>query len=267
MPGIFKTQYGSIHYDVCGEGEPVVLVHGTPWSSYTWHKIVPKLAKAHKIYTYDLVGYGCSEMKDGQSVSLDIQTDVFSELLDYWGLKSPKVVAHDFGGAISLRAHLLNGQDFKKLALMNVVAMAPWGSPFFAHVREHEAAFAGVPPYIHEAIVETYIRSALFADLSPDELTLLVSPWLSERGQSAFYRQIAQADQKYTDEVEPLYGSIRCPVQILWGESDDWIPLETGRRLHKAIPRSEFHQITTAGHLVQLENAPEVLSYLTEFLS
>jgi len=153
-----------------------------------------------------------------------------------------------------LRSHLLDGRDYRKLVLMNVVALAPWGSPFFAHVQRHEAAFAGVPAYIHKAIVETYIRGAMFGDLNEKSFEALVDPWLSEKGQSAFYRQIAQADQKYTDEIELLYGDIRCPVQILWGENDDWIPIETGRRLYDAIPQSEFHPVPEAGHLVQFDS-------------
>jgi len=75
-----------------------------------------------------------------------------------------------------------------------------------------------VPDYIHKAIVETYIRAALFGEFEKDDFDALVSPWLSEGGQAAFYRQITQADQTYTDEVEPRYKDIRYPVQILWGE-------------------------------------------------
>lgn len=75
-----------------------------------------------------------------------------------------------------------------------------------------------MPAYIHKAIVETYIRAALFGELEKDDFDSLVSPWLSEDRQAAFYRQIAQADQTYTDEVEPRYKDIRYPVQILWGE-------------------------------------------------
>ena len=51
----------------------------------------------------------------------------------------------------------------------------------------------------------------------------LVAPWRGEAGQAAFYRQIAQADQRYTDEIEPLHPSLRLPVQVVWGTEDTWI--------------------------------------------
>lgn len=93
-----------------------------------------------------------------------------------------------------------------------------------------------------------------------------MQPWLGDPGQAAFYRQIAQMDQRYTLEVQPLYPTIRCPVQILWGEKDQWIPIERGRELHKMIPGSLFHPIQNAGHLVQ-EDAPEaIVAALLRFL-
>jgi pimeloyl-ACP methyl ester carboxylesterase len=179
---------------------------------------------------------------------------------------SPSVIAHDFGGAATLRAHLLHGSEFKRLLLMDVVALAPWGSPFFAHVQKHEAAFAGVPDYIHDAIVRTYIKGATHQAPNTDQLDELVKPWSTEEGKSAFYRQIAQADQKYTDEIEPLFSQIRCPVSILWGEKDEWIPAETGMRLHAAIPQSTFELVPKAGHLVQFDNPHFVQERVEEFL-
>jgi pimeloyl-ACP methyl ester carboxylesterase len=73
-------------------------------------------------------------------------------------------------------------------------------------------------------------------------------------------------DERYTQEAESLYPMIRCPVQILWGEEDQWIPIERGRALHAMIPGSQFHAIRNAGHLVQ-EDAPEaIVAALLRFL-
>ena len=66
---------------------------------------------------------------------------VFADLLAHWGLERPHVVAHDFGGAVSLRAHLLHGATFASLALIDVVALRPWGSPFFSLVNNHAEVF------------------------------------------------------------------------------------------------------------------------------
>ena len=56
--------------------------------------------------------------------------------------------------------------------------------------------------------------------MGDEETEPYIKPWLGKEGQAAFYRQIEQNDQRYTDEVEPLYGQIERPVLILWGEED-----------------------------------------------
>ena len=146
-----KTPAGTVAWGKAGTGPPLVLAHGWPWSSYAWHRVIPALAKHFTVYWYDMPGYGQSEMHEDQRTSLDVQGEVFAVMLAQWGLDRPKVVAHDFGGASTLRAHLLHGVDFERYVLMNVVAMRPWGSAFFDHVGRHVDAFAGLPPHIHEA--------------------------------------------------------------------------------------------------------------------
>ena len=175
-------------------------------------------------------------MRTDQDVSLAIQGRLFAALLEHWHLTRPDVVAHDFGGCTALRGYLLHGCEYRSLTLIDPVALAPWGSPFVRHVREHEAAFAGLPPYIHAAIVPAYIAGAAFRSLSAQALQLYVDPWLSESGQAAFYRQIAQMDQRYTDEIESRYSEIRCPVMILWGRRTAGSRSHAGRELASRIP-------------------------------
>jgi pimeloyl-ACP methyl ester carboxylesterase len=260
LPETFYFEGQAVHFGCVGRADrpPLVLVHGTPFSSLVWRRIAPYLAEHRQVFYYDLLGYGRSEKRSGQDVSLAVQGRLFAELLHHWRLMKPDVVAHDFGGCTSLRAHLLHGCDYGSLTLIDPVALAPWGSPFVRHVRDHEAAFAGLPPYIHAAIVPAYIAGAAFHPLSASTLQLYVEPWLGESGQAAFYRQIAQMDQRYTDEIEARYGEVRCPVSIFWGERDNWIPLERGYELAKRIAGSRLRVIPVAGHLVQ-EDAPEVL--------
>jgi pimeloyl-ACP methyl ester carboxylesterase len=191
---------------------------------------------------------------------------LLAALLDHWGLERPDVVAHDFGGATVLRASLLNNRRYRSLTLIDPVALAPWGSPFVRHVRKHEGAFVDLPPYIHEAILPAYISGAARRPLSAEALRLYVEPWLGPAGQAAFYRQIAQMDQHYTDEIEDRYGEIDCPTMILWGEDDAWIPIDRGRALASRIPNAMFRPVPDAGHLVQ-EDAPEaIVAALLEFL-
>lgn len=262
-----ETQHGRVATGVAGSGPDLVLAHGWPWSSFAWHRVIPDLASSFRVHWYDMPGFGASDKGAGKKTSLDVQGEVFAEMLKHWQLASPRVWAHDFGGAVTMRAHLLHGCAFDRLILMNVVAMRPWGSAFFDHVGRHVAAFRGLPPHIHEAIVHAYIRGALVCDLKDDDAAKLAAPWLSDDGAASFYEQFAQADEAYTAEIEPDFGNLRCPTRVLWGADDPWIPLDRGRALNAAIGQAELITLDGLGHLPQLEAPQRVLDAARPFLS
>src|SRR6185312_16265706 len=137
-----------------GAGPPLVLCHGTPWSSALWGPIARALADRFTVHLWDMRGFGTSTMAADQDVSLGEQGQLFAELVRHWRLpEPPRVVAHDIGGAVALRA-------------------AP----------------------LHEALVRAYIAGAAHRPLPPAAHDALTAPWLGPAGQPAFYRQIAQAD-------------------------------------------------------------------------
>jgi len=254
----FNFRGQSVAWDAIGEGEPLVLIHGTPFSSQVWRRIAPWLAGDRRVYYFDLLGYGASEMRDGQDVSLAVQNELLAALLQEWGLERPEVLCHDFGGATALRGYYLNGLRYSRLTIIDAVAVAPWGSPFVQHVRQYEPAFAGLPAYAHAAMLAAYLQSAAHQPLSEEAQAVYAAPWTGPTGQPAFYRQIAQMDQRYTDEVEALYGPMEGEVRILWGEADDWIPIERGRKLAEKLAGGVLTPVPNAGHLVQ-EDAPEAV--------
>lgn len=263
---VVDTSTGTVAAGCTGDGPPVILAHGWPWSSYSWHRVIPKLAKRYRVYWYDMPGYGKSSKQAEQRTSLDIQGQVFSEMLSHWRLDRPSVVAHDFGGATTLRAHLLHGCEYDHYVLMNVVAMRPWGSAFFDHVGRHVEAFLELPPPIHKAVVTAYIQGAIVAGIHGDDLDQLVEPWLTEEGHGSFYRQFAQADERFTAEIEPQFGHVRCPTSIIWGEADPWIPLDRGIALHRLMPNASFETLEGIGHLPQLEAPEKVVNRLLDLL-
>lgn len=264
----FRSTSGEVRWGSLGDPgqDPVVLLHGTPFSSYVWRAVARALARRHQVFVWDMPGYGVSEKSAGQDVSLAAQGRVFTELLAHWGLEEPLVVAHDFGGAVSLRAHLLHGARYRALALVDPVALSPWGTPFFRLVGEHSEVFEQLPPALHHALVREYISSASSPGLHPVVLDRLIQPWLGDLGQAAFYRQIAQADQLHTDEVQDRYGEIGFPTLVCWGQDDTWLPMEKGRELTARIPGARLEPIAGAGHLVQEDAPAELTAALAAFL-
>jgi pimeloyl-ACP methyl ester carboxylesterase len=248
----------TVAWDRFGSGPDLVLCHGTPWSSTLWRPVAERLAATHTVHLWDMPGYGQSSMDPAHAVDLGVQGELLADLLVAWGLDRPHVVAHDYGGAVSLRAALLHGATYASLALVDVVALRPWGSPFFRLVAEHADVFTQLPPAIHRGVVEAYVRGASHRGLTAAQLDGLTAPWLDDAGRAAFYRQIAQADERFTAELEPLLGTLDLPVHVVWGRDDTWIPVDRATRLHDAIPGATLRVVDDAGHLVQYD-APEVL--------
>jgi pimeloyl-ACP methyl ester carboxylesterase len=262
----FATEEGEHAWDRLGEGPPVVLVHGTPWSSWTWRRIAPRLAERFSVHVFDLLGFGASDKRPGQDVSLAGHGARLAALLEHWRLERPALVAHDIGGATALRAHLLHGREVAALALADVVALAPWGSPFYRLVHDHEIVFEQLPAAIHEGVLRAYVGTAQPAPLDPEVEAALIAPWLGPAGQSAFYRQIAQGTQRDTDEFEPLLGSIGVPTLVVWGDADPWLPATLGAELAERIPGARLELLPGAGHLVQEDEPGELTRLLAEHL-
>ncbi|MGH8876914.1 MAG: alpha/beta fold hydrolase [Stackebrandtia sp.] len=255
----FTWRGRSVAWDTLGSGPPVVMCHGTPWSSRLWAPFARALSREFTVYLWDMPGYGQSSMSPEHVVDIGTQGELLAELLRHWKLDAPHVLAHDIGGAVSLRAHLLHGAGYASLALVDVVALRPWGSPFFRLVAENAAPFTAQPAAVHRGALEAYIRTASHKDLSAEWLAALTDPWCTPEGQRAFYQQIAEADERYTDEIQDRYPDIAIPVAIVWGAEDTWIPRDRATRLAEMIPGAETEIIAEAGHLIHCD-APVELS-------
>ncbi|WP_073386515.1 alpha/beta fold hydrolase [Jatrophihabitans endophyticus] len=250
-----------------GSGPPLVFCHGTPWSSRLWAPFAAALADEFTVYLWDMPGYGASSKRADHDVDLSVQGAAFTALLEHCDLDRPHVVAHDYGGAVSLRTHLLDDVAYASLCLVDVVALRPWGSPFFTLVKDNANVFAQLPAAVHRGALEAYISGASHRGLRPEDLAMLTAPWCDDEGQAAFYRQIAQADERLTAELEPLLPGLTTPTHIIWGENDTWIPADRAHRLHEAIPTSTLALVAEAGHLIQLDQPVALATQLRHWLT
>jgi pimeloyl-ACP methyl ester carboxylesterase len=256
---VFDWEGRRLAWARAGTGPPVVFCHGTPWSSRVWAPYAEALADRFTVHLWDLPGYGRSSKDPAHPVHAGVHAQALRALLDHWGLDRPHVVAHDLGGLVALRAHLVHGVTYASLFLVDVVAIPPSGSPFFRFVQEHPGVLDRLPAYVHEAIVRAYIGNATYRGLDPADLDALVEPWTGVEGQPAFYRQIEDYDLDLLDENERALPGLDLPVGILWGAEDAWIPIATGRRLAALIPGATLTEVPEAGHLVQYD-APAALA-------
>ena len=251
-----ETSGGEVAYGVFGEGPPVVLVHGTPSRSFIWREVGLTLAENHSVYVYDLLGFGDSERGEGVDVSIAAQGRALVELVEVWGLEEPGAAGHDIGAAVVLRAHLLENTPFERVALLDAVALTPWGTPALRHVKEHLGAYRTMPPDVFEAYVAARIRETTVRPINEEAFEAYLSQWCGPEGQAAYLRKDEALIERDTAEIEPLLGSIGVPVRVVWGEEDAWVEPSEATTLAETIPGAEARFVEGAGHFV-MEDAPE----------
>jgi len=262
----FEWEGRRIAWTRVGSGPPVVFCHGTPFSSRVWWPYAEALATDFTVHVWDLPGYGRSSMESDHRVAADVHAQALAALLPHWGLDRPQVVAHDLGGLVALRAHLVEGAAYASLFLVDVVAIPPSGSPFFRFVQENSQLLTQLPGYIHDAVVRAYVGNASHRGLTAAELDALVEPWTGEVGQAGFYRQIADYDLALLEENERRLGDLDLPVRILWGAEDTWIPIETGRRFAGLVRGAALTEVPGAGHLMQYDAPVALATALRDWL-
>ncbi len=262
-----RTALGTVAWDRFGTGLPIVLVHGTPSSSFLWRKVVPPLAERFSVHVLDLVGYGESERTGLTDMSITAQGRALAELLRGLGLEQPGIAGHDIGAATVLRAHLIEGAAAGRIVLVDAVALSPWNTPATRHIREHLAAYQTMPAHFYEQIVAAHLLTAVHRPLEAGVLAGYLAQWRGDEGQAAYFRKIAQWTDDDVGGLQPLLGSLSVPVRLLWGAEDRWLDITVGERLLAAIPGAELVVIPGAGHFSPEDEPEQVATELAAFFS
>lgn len=267
LGGRQRTSVGEVAYGVVGEGPPVVLVHGTPSRSYIWRGVAAVLADRFTVYVYDLLGFGDSERSAGVDVSIAAQGRALAELVEGWGLEGPRVAGHDIGGAVVLRAHLTEGAPFERIALLDALVLTPWGTPALRHVKEHLGCYRTMPTDVFESYVAARLEQTTSRPMDASAFEAYLSQWRGVAGQAAYLRKDEALLERDTADLEPLLGSVRVPVRIVWGEEDAWIDPGQAETLASTMPTAEVRLVEGAGHFVTEDAPGEVVRLLREFFS
>ena len=282
----FRTDHYEyiIHWTCLGldSGPPLIFIHGTPWSSYIWTPYVKALSSRYKVYLFDNPGFGKSSGGKPLSAtanppdldaSLAGQARAFAALYKSWGFtddRLPHIVAHDVGGLISLRANILHGCEYASLCLVDVVAICPFGSPFFRLVAQYPSVFDSIPGAVFQGMVRAYIQGASFKPLPSSVEERLLNPWSAggRQGQEGFIRQMVQADQRHVEVVEGRYSEVgaKIPVKVIWGQEDRWIPVDRAEKLGKMIKAREVVLVEEAGHLIMFDQPERLASEIAMWL-
>lgn len=264
LPERFDVGDGTVRWGSFGSGPPLVLLHGTPFSSFIWRDIVPVLARDHQVYVWDMLGFGQSS-RTAPDVSLRRQAMIFVDLLEHWTVSAPRVVAHDVGGAVALRAALLHDVTFESLTLIDAATVSGWGDGgFFQAVHQHPEVFEALPGWANAALIDAKIRSGSHVGLRAEALASYTAQWAGAEGARAFYRQYAQGGEDNTNELQDRLRLLDIPIHVIWGEDDAWLGIDYAQRLVTTLPsHARFSIINGAGHMVPEDQPGALLRLLS----
>ena len=234
-----------------------------------WQDLATSLSSRYNVYLYDHPGFGISrpyhrlvDAADHEQVDLDaslvLRAEASAALFKHWDMANPPhVVSHDNGGLVSLRLLLDHDIKFASLCLIDVVAIGPFGLPFFKLVAENESVFTAIPINLIEGFVRAYVKTATCKSLPKEVEDMLSAPWLAGgvQGSERFLKEMVQAHYRDTGVIENQYTRVGglLPTKVIWGRDDAWLPVEIAQRLKKALNAEDLVIIEEAGHLVQYD--------------
>jgi len=259
LPGV------QLHYEVNGDGPPLVLVHGSAVDGQTWDEVVPALARDYRVIVYDRRGYGRSTHKpvrDHRVHAADLVA-----VLERVAAEPAAVVGWSSGGSIALAVATQRPDLLRSL----VVVEAPFhgqrfmnGSVLRTLVRLKGKQLRGQPV----AALEEFLRfgSAYrtggnaydeLGDLDRQRLRAYPGPVLAEWDPHPF---------GVMHEHISTRAVARTTVPLTWilgGEGSPWM-VKLHDRVVRRRPDIRTVVIPGASHLVHLEKPVEFVTAVRE---
>lgn len=219
-----------VGYSERGTGPPLLLLNGMAVSGRAWPEPwLSRLERSFRLLLIDNRGTGSSP-DTGETFSMaDLARDG-AEVLDRSGVDHAHVFGHSMGGMIALTLAIEHPERVGRLVLS---ATSPGQA-------------MGVPP-------EPEVRARLAAMLSDS----------SQSDASVILRQV----QAMSGFDSSRLGDVQAETLLLHGEVDPLVPVENGRRLAGAIPRSRLEVLPGVGHLVIAEATDQAAKVVEDFLA
>jgi len=254
-----------IAYLEMGQGEPVILLHGCPFSTYEWRDVAPALAKHFRVIAPDLIGLGDTPVRLNEDYRLPEDVKMVQALMDKLRIKSARFIGHDHGGAMVqlLMQHDPNRVDMA--ILTNVEAYDLW--PSKPEIPDLELITNPITsPLIYQALQFRAVQRHMYAIAVANPATLtdktldgfaathLASGLRWQRLRRFFVWQLDPTHNHLTMEAVPAMRQFAKPTLILWGEKDTNFGADIAIRLAKDIPGvAGLQWMKNSAHLPMLE--------------
>ncbi|MFF9113770.1 MULTISPECIES: alpha/beta fold hydrolase [unclassified Streptomyces] len=275
-----ETEEASVFVRYGGEGPPVVLLHGHPRTSATWHRVAPLLVdRGFTVVCPDLRGYGRSRgpapAPDHAAHSKRALAGDVVAVMRALGHDRFSLVGHDRGAAVAFRLVLDHPQAVRRVALIDCLPISEHLAritPEFATQWWHWFFFAqpDTPERVINADPDAWYRGdpQIMGQENHDEFREATRNPEVVRAMLEDYRAGLTVDRRHEEEDRAAGTRVTCPALILWSLRDDLEqlygdPLRIWRDWATDV---RGHGIDSGHHVA--EEAPQALAAsLADFLT
>lgn len=248
-----KINDWNINYEVLGNGNPVILLHGWLATLETMRPIANNLSQNFKVYLVDVVGFGKSDLPE-HPLNSDDFGNFLKDFVDTLKIKNPILIGHSNGGRMIINAVGRGLVSAKKVVLIDSAGIKPKRS--FSYYLK--IAFYKTGKFILNLLPNTK-RIKSFKEK------------LRNNVGSSDYRASANVLKEtmkiiLNEDLTYLLPKISVPTLLFWGTLDTATPISDGRKMEKLIPDCGLIEYAGSTHFSYLENINNVNSVLNEFL-
>jgi 2-hydroxymuconate-semialdehyde hydrolase len=258
---------GRLAYVEAGQGEPILLIHGIPTSSFLWRNVIPHLARDFKVFAVDLLGFGDSDKPEHADLSIVGQVEHLRVFMDKVGWEKGSIAGHDIGGGIAQLMAVEHPELVTKLVLLDTIAYDSWPEPSIERLKDPGWDERMKELDLSKGFRKSLERGIFHKDRVDDELVSeYVRPFGDLQGRRAYLR-CARALR-----TEDLLGRMKeveeadVPTLIIWGEADDYQLVKYGERLRERMRKANLVVVKEAGHFIQEDQPDEVARLIRDFV-
>ena len=256
-----------MHYQVHGDGQPLVMIHGGLGGGEGCAAMVEhhagNFAENFQLILYDRRSAGKSETPAG-GYDLQNQVQDLWSLLDRLGVTRAHVLGSSAGGPVAMGFALEYPEMVDSLILVNTMSYASQPERQ-ARQREVDSLLSNEAALGRLTAVEKALeaRQPQLRASDPAQFGRLRDINLER------FDGIVMSIRAYLDignSLESRLAELNIPTMIVHGDADTTIPVGCGLQLHECIPHSEFHIFPGAQHGLMTNEARRMGSIITEFL-
>ena len=257
----------NIDYDVCGQGEPLVLIQGLGGARSGWIFQTRAFSKYYRVITLDNRGVGKSD-KTSQHYTVRTMADDTRALLDYLGVDKAHVLGVSLGGMIAQEMAINYPDRVRKLILASTFAEIGHANGSAVENMGHGSAFTeadikDLRSVDMRRIMSEVIRLSFNRRLFKMFLVPLTKIYLRFREVQAISGQVEAAMAHST--LDRLH-QIKAPTLVIAGTGDRLIPFRSSEVLAERIPGARLVRVEGGSHAFFMEMRGRFNKEVLDFL-